>query len=175
MTPRSPSSSGFCAAMSAAASRQELIVPIRLTWIARVSLSSGLAVPSRPTSLAPGAMPAQATRMRAGPNAARTAATAASWLAGSTTSQAAAAPSISAATARARSSSLSRTPTLAPSAARRRAVASPRPEAPPVTSAVCPPMSMVRSRFRSLLHSKPREGCKTPGAVVSRFETWRTE
>ena len=51
ITPRSPSSSDSCAAISAAAIRQELMVPIRFTWMARVSFSRGAGVPSRPHQL----------------------------------------------------------------------------------------------------------------------------
>ena len=71
MTPRSPSSKGSSAAMSAAARRREFIVPMRLTRMAPVSLSRGVAEPSLATSLAPLAMPAQAMKMRAGPMASR--------------------------------------------------------------------------------------------------------
>ena len=119
--------------MSAAARRREFIVPMRLTWIAFVNFSSGVASPSRVTSLAPVAMPAQAIRMRGGPSASRKVAIAASWLAASETSQTAAAPPNSPATLRANSSFMSSTPTDAPADANMRAVASPSPDAPPVT------------------------------------------
>src|SRR5437764_4349847 len=54
----------------------------------------------------------------------------------SVTSRRTASPSISSATARAPASSMSATMTCIPSLARRRAVAAPMPEPPPVTSAV---------------------------------------
>src|SRR5579884_2967919 len=142
MTPRSPSSSRSSPAMSAAARRITLNVPIRLTSMTRRNWSSGIAAPSRST-MRPGVpMPAQFTTMRAGPCWDRAAATAASVAAASLTSQRKAAPPIAAAASLAAASLASRMATFAPAAARVAAVARPRPEPPPLTSAACPATSM---------------------------------
>src|SRR5450830_315592 len=136
MTPRSPSSRASCAIMSAAARRIMLKVPIRLTLMMRLKSSSGIAWPSLPTRRLAPPMPAQLTRMRAGPWAARAAASAASTLAVSVMSQAAAwAPT----------RLTSRMLTRAPSWASWRTTSAPSPEAPPVTSAACPCNCMVVS------------------------------
>src|SRR5579884_936703 len=108
MTPRSPSSNGSSRAMSAAARRITLNVPIRLTSMTRRNPSSGIAPPSRST-IRPGVpMPAQLTAMRAGPCWDRAAATAASVAAASLTSQRKAAPPIAAAASLAAASLASR-------------------------------------------------------------------
>src|SRR3712207_4837213 len=83
----------------------------------------------------PGAMPAQLTRMRSMPFAARASASAESMEASSVTSALQKTAPISWATSPPRSAFISRMATFAPLAASMRAVASPRPEAPPVTMA----------------------------------------
>src|SRR6516165_239107 len=84
----------------------------------------------------------------------------------SVTSQAIAWPPIRAATSRARLRSTSRQATLAPARASSLAVAAPRPEAPPVTTAACPLMSMIncserqrRRDFRSAARCPGRRRC----------------
>src|SRR5690606_23107445 len=84
------------------------------------------------------ATPAQLTRMRASPSFAATSSKAALPLSSLDTSHFTAMPPISAATACARSMPMSKRATFAPLAASARAVASPRPEPPPVTIATCP-------------------------------------
>ena len=66
MTPRSPDAVGARPLMAAAARRIMLNVPIRLTRMTRSKASSGIG-PSRPTMRPAVPMPAQLTRMRAGP------------------------------------------------------------------------------------------------------------
>ena len=83
-------------------------------------------------------MPAQLTRMRGAPSFSATVAKACSPLSALETSHLTAMPPISAATFSARSMPTSKMATLAPFAASARAVASPRPEPPPVTTAICP-------------------------------------
>src|SRR5579875_1708898 len=141
-TPRSPSSRGGSVIMSAAARRIMLKLPIRLTLTTRAKSASGIG-PSLPTMRAAGAMPAQLTRTRAAPCLARAAATAASALLASDTSQWSARPPVSFATASAPGMFTSRTATLAPAFARYRAVSATSPEPPPVTIAACPPTSMI--------------------------------
>src|SRR5207302_1120124 len=101
--------------------------------------------------------------MSISPSSAATFATPSRTEAASATSIAHAKPSSSPATAFAPSSLRSRMPTRAPSAARRRAVAAPMPDAPPVTSAVFP----LRTT-RLSLHSAavPPSDSATPVAVI---------
>jgi hypothetical protein len=80
-------------------------------------------------------MPAQLISTREAPCAARALATASSPLFASATSHLMAMPPISAAIFLAFSSLMSSTATFAPALASARAVAAPRPEPPPVTSA----------------------------------------
>src|SRR4051812_14721204 len=142
-TPRSPASSGALPTIAPAARRSVLIVPIRLTSTTFAKRSSDVG-PSRPMSFAGVPTPAHVTAMRR-PRSSRPAArrTAACTESGSVTSHAIAWPPMSPASAVARSAARSATTTSAPSAASRRAVASPRPDAPPKTIAVAPLMSMV--------------------------------
>ena len=70
MTPRSPSSKGSAASMSAAARRSRLKLPIKFTLMT-FSKSSSAIGPPRPTMRLAGAMPAQLTRTRAAPCASR--------------------------------------------------------------------------------------------------------
>ena len=141
ITPRSPSSSGSTVARSAPTRRIRLKLPIRLILMTRSKSASGMG-PSRPTMRLAGPMPAQLTRMRAGPCAWRACATAATALSESATSQPMAMPPAFSATARAPSRLTSRTATLAPACASASAAAAPSPEPPPVTIAACPLMSM---------------------------------
>src|SRR5918993_2143653 len=83
----------------------------------------------------PGAIPAQFTRTRSMPFVARASASAESMEASSVTSARQKTPPMSRATASPRSAFISRMATFTPLAASMRAVASPRPEAPPVTTA----------------------------------------
>src|SRR5262249_46609470 len=144
MTPRSPSSSGSSACMSAAASRMALKVPIRLILITRSKSSSGIG-PSRPTMRLAGPTPAQFTRMRAGPCVARAWPIAAAMPSPWSTSQRTATPPVRAAPFPA-SMLTSGSATLAPRSASLAAAAAPRPEPPPVTSAACP-CGFMRSSF----------------------------
>ena len=96
-----------------------------------------------------GPMPAQLTKMRAGPCAAAACLIAASADALSATSQATAMPLMLAATSAAPFSLRSKTATLAPLAASARAVAAPSPDAPPVTIAACPLISMALNPLRA--------------------------
>ncbi|MDT4874236.1 hypothetical protein FQZ97_1095240 [compost metagenome] len=116
--------------------------------ITRAKSSSGAALPSLPTMRLAVPMPAMFIRMRAGPWAAAALAMAAVTLSVLVMSQAQATPPISAATFSACAVLTSSTATLAPWRASSRATASPRPEAPPVTSAACPWMFMVVFAFR---------------------------
>ena len=135
--------------MAAAASRIILKVPIRLMRMTRSKSASGIG-PSRPTMRLAGPTPAQFTRTRAGPCAAAACLTAASPEAASDTSQATAIPPMLAATSPAAFSLTSKMATLAPAAASARAVAAPRPDAPPVTMAACPLISMAWLSFSTV-------------------------
>ena len=92
-------------------------------------------------------MPALLTTMSTGPSASSIAATPARAEPASATSMCTAMPSISPATERALASFRSATATCAPSAASRRAVAAPIPDAPPVTSAIRPSSRMAAQRI----------------------------
>ena len=140
IAPRSPSSRPSSAIIPAAALATHWKVPIRLTlrvlrnsstgkWpIAPVSLSRRIVLPIVP-------MPAQQTSTRSCPCASRALANPASTEDSSETSTLQAIPPISPATRSARSSLRSNSATRAPFAASARALASPSPEAPPVTTA----------------------------------------
>src|SRR5580700_1769802 len=150
MMPRSPSCSGsrFCIAVPAR--RSALNVPIRLMAMTRSKSVSGIG-PSRPTMRLAGPMPAQLIRMRGVPWSAAALANAASVAAALVTSHATAMPLMSIATSAAALALTSKIATLAPASANMRAVAAPSPEAPPVTIAACPRMSMVGSFVLFLL------------------------
>ena len=107
----------------------------------RSNASSGDGLPSRSSTFAGGAMPAQLTTTRRGPDAAAVC-TASATCSGLVTSAAAKVPPSSAATSEPAEVGRSMIVTAAPAAARRRAVASPSPLAPPVTRAEAPVMSM---------------------------------
>ena len=111
-----------------------LNVPMRLTLMMRAKSASECA-PSRPTMRLAMATPAQLTSTRGAPSSFSMAAKVASPDAASETSQMKAPPPSSPATIFARASSRSMMATRAPAAASARAVASPRPEAPPVMAA----------------------------------------
>ena len=157
ITPRSSSSSGSSAAMSAAASRIMLNVPTRLTRTTRSNAASGIG-PSRPTIRPAAAMPAQLTRMRAGPCAVRAVAMAASADGPSLTSQPRPSPPNRRALYSAAVWLMSSSATRQPSRARWAAVAAPSPEPPPLTSAASPWSFML-----SLL-SRPRP--RLPGRCL---------
>ena len=134
-TPRSPVACGSSLLMPLVTSRSMLNVPIRLTLIT-FSKSPSAIGPSRPITRLATPMPAQFTSTRGcWPSALMASATAASAPAASDTSQTTGTPLISAATSWASLALRSNTATLAPCDASLRAVAAPRPEAPPVTMA----------------------------------------
>jgi hypothetical protein len=115
-------------------------VPIRLTWMTKSKADSGkcLISPlclSRLAVLIALPMPAQLTRMRSWPCASRALAKPASTSSSLVTLTLQKMPPMSLATASPFSSFMSKMATLAPLAASARAVASPRPDAPPVTTA----------------------------------------
>src|ERR687893_2419877 len=156
ITPASSPSPGS-ATIAAAAARSRWKEPSRLTWTT-VWNGSTLWAPRLPAVFSAQPMPAQVTAIRSpGPAAA----TAASTWAGSVTSQATNAPSSSPATASPRSASTSAIVTCAPSTRSRRAVAAPRPDAPPHTSALAPSIRMGRR----LGDRAPRRGDGVRGAV----------
>src|SRR5947209_5701332 len=101
---------------------------MRLTRMTRSNSLSG-AGPSRPTMRFAGPMPAQLTRIRAGPWTLAADLSVAVTSSDEETSQGATSPPIALATFRAACSFTSSTATLAPAAARARAVAAPNPEA----------------------------------------------
>jgi len=144
MMPRSPSCSGSRFCIAAPARRSALNVPIRLMAMTRSKSASGIG-PSRPTMRLAGPMPAQLIRMRGVPWSAAALAKAASVATALVTSQVIAMPLMSIATSAAAFWLTSKIATLAPASASMRAVAAPSPEAPPVTIAACPLMSMVGS------------------------------
>ena len=115
-------------------------VPTRLIWISQLKASSGKCL-IEPSSLLRLAVlialpvPAQFTRMRSCPIAARALAKPASTLSSLVTFTSQNTPPISAATASPFSFCMSKMATFTPLAASARAVAAPRPEAPPVTTA----------------------------------------
>ena len=124
-------------------------VPIRLIWMMRSKLSSGYSLiswvcRSRETVFTEPPTPAQFTRMRSWPIAARDLANAASISGVEVTFALQNTPPISLASFSPRSSFRSKRPTLTPCDARRRAVAAPRPEAPPVITAEIVESSFIR-------------------------------
>src|SRR5450631_1427603 len=134
ITPRSPSTGSF-AIMAAAASRTTLKVPIRLMSMT-FRKSSRFIGPFLPTTRPGVPTPAQLTATRSSPSSWATAIAACTW-ASSRTSAAqnrTLAPS-SSARALPVDEGRSMMTTAAPPSCSRRVVASPRPEAPPVTSA----------------------------------------
>src|SRR5437588_586836 len=126
--------------------------PRRLTPSTTSHMSSSVAVNQPKRSV-----PALLTTISSGPTASAAAATPARAEPASATSISTAAPSSSPATSRAPARSRSAIATRAPSAARRRAVAAPMPDAPPVTGAGLP-----SSRMRRAPYSLPR---REPGGA----------
>src|SRR5215218_8997040 len=152
IAPRSPSASGSPAAIAAAASRRTLNVPIRFT---RTTVSKGwsAAGPSRPTVRSAQPIPAQETASRRPP-----AASTAAWTCSSSvTSVLTKAASSSEARAAPRSSFRSASVTRAPRAVSSRAVASPRPEAPPATSAPIRSSCMEAGSLKWRRESQPEQ------------------
>ncbi len=141
MAPRSPSASGCSVSMPAADLAMQRKVPTRLIWMMRSKLATGRCrispvALSRLAVLTALPVPAQLTRMRSCPWAARAWAKPASTLASSVTSTRQNRPPVSRASACPAVSLRSNRATRTPLAARRRAVAAPRPDAPPVTTAL---------------------------------------
>ena len=146
MTPRSPwvpDPSGSVAAMRSAARRITLNVPMRLICTTRAKASRASTTPL-PLMTRPGVpTPAQLTAMRIGPSPAATSRAAATWASSVTSVRAKVAPKPWAMSVP--FSARSSTTTCAPAACNRRAVARPRPEAPPVTTATLPSICMPGS------------------------------
>jgi len=148
ITPRSPSTSGSASIMPAADWAMQRKVPSRLICTTRSKSAIGKVLTSpllrsRAAVLTPVTMPAQFTSIRSWPLAfrarAKPAATDSSEL---TSTLQNTAPSSPARTSP-RCPFMSKIATLAPSATRRRTTASPRPEAPPVTTAEIPAPSFI--------------------------------
>ncbi|MNT42103.1 hypothetical protein D3C72_1785030 [compost metagenome] len=140
MAPRSPSSSASSVSMPAADLAMQRKVPTRLIWMMRSKLASGKCLIS-PEALSRLAVftalpvPAQLTSTRSWPCAVRALAKAASTCSSDVTSTLQNTPPSSLARASPCSTLRSNSATFTPWLARRRAVAAPRPEAPPVTTA----------------------------------------
>src|SRR6266516_988231 len=145
-TPRCPSSSaGSVRAIAAAAIRIRLNVPIRLMSKTLRNVARLCGAPSRFTVRSAQPMPAQFTTVRSGAPVAVAAPTAAATDASSDTSVLTNSPPVSSATVLPRSSFRSAMTTALPAAASARAVASPRPLAPPEMIAAVPLSSMAGS------------------------------
>src|SRR6185312_14819368 len=162
MTPRSPSPFAIFFAIACAVRRIRLNVPTRLMLTARRKLARACG-PSLPTTRSPWTMPAQLTSTCTAPNASSAACTHDCALASSVTSVCTkrAAPAISCARALPASSLTSAMTTRPPPSTAMRAVAAPRPDAPPVTMYVLPRNCMaapLRARGRRGLHDRQR-GC----------------
>src|SRR5271165_1647948 len=172
MTPRSPSTGSF-RIMRSAASRMTLNVPVMLTSTMRRNSSSGNN-PFRPMMRPAVPMPAQFTTSRSGParSATSSAATTSSSLVTSAAAKRTRSPS-SLASVSPREPGRSRITTApAPSAARRRTVASPRPDAPPVTRAV-PSVTFTRKRVSYICQSfnaEPRSERVTDSVIVHQID-----
>src|SRR5436309_12537398 len=162
--------------MSARTARVQLKAPFRWTAIIRSHTSSVIS-----WSATSPAMPASFTRMCTGPSAAWIRSTAASTLAALATSASTATArrwsrATSSATCRPPPWSRSSTATSAPSRARRRQIARPIPEAPPVTTAFRPPSPMPEplvgraSRRQTVLRERPMHLDYTPEQQALREE-----
>src|SRR5919109_651255 len=169
IAPRSPSAPAPPAAMAAAASRRTLKVPIKFT---RTTVSNGwsAAGPSLPTVRSAQPIPAQETASLS-PPAASTAALTCSSLVTSALTKAASSSDASAAP---RSSFRSAIVTRAPRATSSRAVASPRPEAPPATSAPTPSSCMEAGSLKRRRESQPEQP-RAVGEEVVEVEPGRVE
>src|SRR5438876_3578052 len=160
MTPRSPSSLGGLCAISAAARRSTLKVPVRLTAITRANSSSGIG-PCLVTVRMAAPTPAHLTHTCTGPErstACSTAACTSSALVTSAGVKRAGAPSRRATSSPA-DPGRSRMTALPPFSTIISTVAPPRPDAPPVTSATAP------ASFMGRLHSQI--GSPTPGEACA--------
>ena len=134
---------------------------MRLIWTIFAKPASGLGSPSRSSTFAGGAMPAQFTTTRKGASSPARC-TAARTCSGSVTSAGANTPPICSARSAPGEEGRSTMTTLAPPSARRWAVAQPSPLAPPVTSALDAAMSMC----------SPSNDCSTlPGRRLQ--ATWQ--
>src|ERR1700722_128442 len=136
-TPRSPSSPGSLAIIALDARRSRLNVPIRLI---EMMISNGISGcgPFEPATFCAQPVPAHATAMRTPPSAAAARSTAAWTCSSSRTSQLTNSTPSSCASASPFSAFTSAIVTRAPRECRARTVASPSPEAPPVTIAALP-------------------------------------
>src|SRR3954466_4599931 len=146
MTPRSPSLPGSVCAIAAAARRSTLKVPTRFTITVFVKAPRSCGAPCRSTVRWAQPMPAQLPARRSG-RALPVASAIAAWTEASSVTSVRTNvvwPPSWAASAFPRSSCRSRTVTAAPLAARARVVASPSPEAPPVTTAATSKLFMPR-------------------------------
>ncbi len=154
ITPRS-SSTGSLSSIATAARRMTLKVPTRLMSMVRWKSASGSG-PLRPTTRPAVPMPAQFTVIRSSPidRAASTAAWTEPSSRTSVGTNRTRSPSSSASAAPGDDSRSTMT-TCAPSAASRRVVAPPRPDAPPVTSATV--VSVIRKGSPQVFFSSWRE------------------
>ena len=169
IAPRAPSpSTGSVLDIAEAARRRTLKEPIRFTRITNSKVLRSKGVPSRPTVRDALPIPAALTSERSGPSS--VAASTAAWTcASSATSALANLPLIDFATASPFSSLRSTSTQRAPSAASRRAEASPMPEAPPVTNAEVPLSSMARM-LDARGRRRERPGKSRPCPQVADFE-----
>src|SRR5271166_5068236 len=165
MTPRSPST-GSSLPIAAAASRIMLNEPTRFTRITLSKSASGCG-PSRPMTRVAVPMPAQLTRMRAGPCAACALAIAAVADFSSATSPTSGTPPSALAASSAAAGLRSKTATRAPFDASASAVARPNPDPPPVTIAAAPEIFIAPRS--SQLHKLTRQ----PLATADAFRQWK--
>ncbi|MEY9614718.1 hypothetical protein ABIF21_007592 [Bradyrhizobium elkanii] len=119
---------------------------------------------SRPAVFTALPVPAQFTRMRSWPCAARALAKPASTCSSEVTSTLQNTPPISLAMASPFSSLKSKIATFTPCAASAREVAAPRPEAPPVTTAATDESSFMAISFRDQMRSMMMAGAMPPAA-----------
>src|SRR3954471_18087654 len=152
-TPRSPSSSGAVPSIALAARRSTLNVPIRFTRIT-VSKGSSACGPRLPAVFSAHAIPAQQMEIRS-PSWPAACATAASTCAASVTSACTKLAPSSSAVAAPRSGLRSAIVTRAPASTSRRAVAAPRPDAPPATGAFTPSIR-IRGNLAGAHGAAPR-------------------
>src|ERR687896_1420878 len=173
-TPRWPSpSAGSVLAIAAAPMRIRLNVPIRLTVMTFWYVARACGAPSRFTVRSAQPMPALLTITRSGAPESTAACTAAATSASADTSVLTKMPPISSAMALPLSSLRSAITTLLPCAARSRTVASPRPLAPPDTTAETPfrsiaaPYLSYRMLFGEVTHAPPTVGSRLLAAATA--------
>src|SRR5262245_25954660 len=142
MTPRVPSANGWVRDMTDASWVMHSMVPSRLMFRTRSHSLRMWGVPSLPMVRTAVPVPAQLTAMRSGASSADAATASATWSASVTSHLTNFTPS-SLAIASPRSALKSTMVTAAPAPCRRRTVASPSPEAPPLTIAAAPFTSMA--------------------------------